>query len=148
MTNATRETFGNIPAASVWAFYLVAITAVAVFAYGVYSRYRLWRRGQPIGLAEALKAGWGALCGSVAIMWSAFPCRGGCRPSTRPWPGPFSCLKWCASDGWSRKAAGPFLDAVPASGYNDTCTLLGRTVFPVCRYPTDLFRSGRRIRLP
>lgn len=44
----TRETFGNIPPTSQTIFYLVATVATAILAYGVWRRFRLWRRGQPI----------------------------------------------------------------------------------------------------
>lgn len=49
---ATRETFGNIPAASQWLFYLVAAASLAVFAHGLWRRARLWRRGRPIGVRQ------------------------------------------------------------------------------------------------
>lgn len=48
----TRETFGNISATSQWAFYVVAAASVAVFAYGVWRRFRLWRKGQPIHVRQ------------------------------------------------------------------------------------------------
>ena len=45
----TRETFGNIPPASQHWFYALAVVSTAVFVYGVWRRFRLWRQGQPIG---------------------------------------------------------------------------------------------------
>ena len=44
----TRETFGNISTASQVAFYIVAVASMAIFAYGVWRRIRLWQRGVPI----------------------------------------------------------------------------------------------------
>jgi Fe-S oxidoreductase/nitrate reductase gamma subunit len=43
----TREVFGNIPPAAKAVFYVLAVAALACFAYGVYRRARLWRLGQP-----------------------------------------------------------------------------------------------------
>lgn len=57
----TRETFGNISATSQTAFYVVAALSLGVFAYGVWRRVRLWRRGQPIGLRRLLTGGIAAL---------------------------------------------------------------------------------------
>ncbi|MCL4789441.1 MAG: hypothetical protein KJ070_22075, partial [Verrucomicrobia bacterium] len=48
----TRETFGNIPQASQVLFYGLTIATMAVFAYGIWRRYRLWRQGAPIGVRE------------------------------------------------------------------------------------------------
>ncbi|HXI52951.1 MAG TPA: 4Fe-4S dicluster domain-containing protein [Candidatus Saccharimonadales bacterium] len=48
----TRETFGNIPTSSQVAFYGLAVVAVAVFGYGVWRRFRLWRQGRPIDLRQ------------------------------------------------------------------------------------------------
>ncbi|PTX91205.1 4Fe-4S dicluster domain-containing protein [Opitutus sp. ER46] len=48
----TRETFGNIPQSSQWAFYILAVVSTGVFAYGVWRRYQLWRQGQPVGWRE------------------------------------------------------------------------------------------------
>ena len=48
----TRETFGNIPPASKAAFYVLAVVAMAVFAWGVWRRFQLWRQGQPINAKE------------------------------------------------------------------------------------------------
>lgn len=50
----TRETFGNISGASQVAFYLVAVISCAVFVYGVWRRFRLWRLGQPIEIRSLL----------------------------------------------------------------------------------------------
>ena len=52
--NPTRETFGNISTASQVVFYLVVVVSCAVFAYGIWRRFRLWRRGQSINLREML----------------------------------------------------------------------------------------------
>ncbi|MBL9166334.1 MAG: 4Fe-4S dicluster domain-containing protein [Verrucomicrobiales bacterium] len=54
----TRETFGNIPALSQWLFYVLAALSVAVFCFGIWRRFQLWRQGQPIDLS-------GLLVGSV-----------------------------------------------------------------------------------
>jgi heterodisulfide reductase subunit C/nitrate reductase gamma subunit len=43
----TRETFGNIPPSSQAAFYAIAVATVAVFAWGLWRRFKLWRQGQP-----------------------------------------------------------------------------------------------------
>lgn len=48
----TRETFGNIPTSSQYAFYVCAVVASLVFCYGVWRRYRLWRQGESINLRE------------------------------------------------------------------------------------------------
>jgi Fe-S oxidoreductase/nitrate reductase gamma subunit len=48
----TRETFGNIPHASVVLFYCLTVLTVAVFLYGVWRRFRLWRQGLPIGVVK------------------------------------------------------------------------------------------------
>jgi Fe-S oxidoreductase/nitrate reductase gamma subunit len=45
----TREVFGNHPPASRVAFYALSALALAVFAWGVYRRVRLWRLGRPAG---------------------------------------------------------------------------------------------------
>jgi heterodisulfide reductase subunit C len=50
----TRETFGNIPPSSKAAFYVLAVLAMAVFAWGVWRRFQLWRQGQPINVKELL----------------------------------------------------------------------------------------------
>src|ERR1051326_5542864 len=52
----TRETFGNIPHASVVLFYCLTVVVMAVFVYGIWRRFRLWRQGLPIK-ARALVAG-------------------------------------------------------------------------------------------
>ena len=46
----TRETFGNIPHASVIVFYCLTVVTMAVFANGVWRRFRLWRQGVPISV--------------------------------------------------------------------------------------------------
>jgi Fe-S oxidoreductase len=50
----TRETFGNIPHASVVLFYCLTVVTVAVFAWGIWRRFRLWRQGVPIQVRELL----------------------------------------------------------------------------------------------
>lgn len=59
----TRETFGNIPLSSQLAFYALAAASVAVFGYGVYRRWRLWRLGTPIDARALLRGG-------LAEVWS------------------------------------------------------------------------------
>ena len=58
----TRETFGNIPHASVIIFYCLTVVTMAVFAYGIWRRFRLWRQGVPI-------SGWQLLAGNLRQMW-------------------------------------------------------------------------------
>lgn len=53
----TRETFGNIPLSSQLAFYALAALSMAVFAYGVYRRWKLWRLGTSINARELLVGG-------------------------------------------------------------------------------------------
>src|SRR5258708_7725266 len=48
----TRETFGNIPHASVVLFYCLSVVTSAVFLYGIWRRFRLWRKGLPAGVRE------------------------------------------------------------------------------------------------
>jgi Fe-S oxidoreductase/nitrate reductase gamma subunit len=50
----TRETFGNVPHGSQVAFYVLAALAVAVFAYGIWRRYRLWRVGTSANLWQTV----------------------------------------------------------------------------------------------
>jgi Fe-S oxidoreductase/nitrate reductase gamma subunit len=45
----TREIFGNIPGWAQGLFYGVAGAAVGLWAYGIYRRVRLWRKGRPGG---------------------------------------------------------------------------------------------------
>ena len=59
----TRETFGNIPNASVIVFYCLTVVTMAVFANGVWRRYRLWRQGVPISVAQLL-------VGNIREIWS------------------------------------------------------------------------------
>src|SRR5438874_550854 len=48
----SRETFGNIPHASVVLFYWLTVLTIAVFAYGIWRRFRCWRKGLTIGVRE------------------------------------------------------------------------------------------------
>ncbi len=61
----TRETFGNIPHGSVILFYFLTVLTLAVFAYGVWRRFKLWRQGVPIAAGELLAGNlrqiWGKL---------------------------------------------------------------------------------------
>jgi Fe-S oxidoreductase/nitrate reductase gamma subunit len=61
----TRETFGNIPHGSVILFYCLTLLTLAVFAYGVWRRFKLWRQGVPIAVRELLAGNlrqiWGKL---------------------------------------------------------------------------------------
>jgi Fe-S oxidoreductase/nitrate reductase gamma subunit len=59
----TRETFGNIPHIGVVIFYWLTIMTVAVFAYGVWRRLRLWRQGVPIGVGKLI-------AGNLRERWS------------------------------------------------------------------------------
>ncbi len=58
----TRETFGNIPPTSQAVFYVLTVLAMGVFAYGLWLRFRMWRRGQPINLLQLL-------VGGAKVMW-------------------------------------------------------------------------------
>jgi Fe-S oxidoreductase/nitrate reductase gamma subunit len=44
----TRETFGNIPRSAQILFYFLTIVTMAIFAYGIWLRFKLWRQGTPI----------------------------------------------------------------------------------------------------
>lgn len=59
----TRETFGNIPHASVVLFYCLTVLTLAVFAWGVWRRFALWRQGVPIAVRELL-------AGNLRQIWS------------------------------------------------------------------------------
>lgn len=50
----TRETFGNIPASSQHLFYALAVASALVFVFGVWWRFRFWRRGLPIDAGTLL----------------------------------------------------------------------------------------------
>ncbi|MFI5335858.1 MAG: 4Fe-4S dicluster domain-containing protein [Opitutales bacterium] len=58
----TRETFGNIPDSSVALFYVLTVVTLAIFASGVWRRFRMWRQGQPVDVYRlftgGLKAAW------------------------------------------------------------------------------------------
>jgi Fe-S oxidoreductase len=66
----TRETFGNIPHASVVLFYCLTVLTMAVFVFGIWRRYRLWSQGLPID-ARALMEG------NLRQIWDK------CRPGLR-----------------------------------------------------------------
>jgi Fe-S oxidoreductase len=59
----TRETFGNIPHCSVLLFYCLTVVTLAVFAYGVWRRFRLWRQGVPISVRDLI-------AGNLGQIWS------------------------------------------------------------------------------
>ncbi len=48
----TRETFGNIPHSSQIIFYCLTVLTMAVFAYGIWRRFKLWRQGTPISVKQ------------------------------------------------------------------------------------------------
>ena len=50
----TRETFGNIPHTSVVIFYCLTAVTMAVFVYGIWRRFKLWRQGVPIPVRELI----------------------------------------------------------------------------------------------
>ena len=57
MTDATRETFGNIPPSSILLFYVLACASLAVLIYGLYRRFGLWRRGATVEVMQLFKGG-------------------------------------------------------------------------------------------
>jgi Fe-S oxidoreductase len=59
----TRETFGNIPHASVIVFYCLTVVTMAVFANGVWRRFKLWRQGVPISVGKLV-------AGNLREIWS------------------------------------------------------------------------------
>jgi Fe-S oxidoreductase/nitrate reductase gamma subunit len=61
----SREVFGNISTIGKLVFYLSAALAVGVFAYGVYRRVRVWRRGKPAAQRVALREALGNLVRDV-----------------------------------------------------------------------------------
>jgi len=58
----TRETFGNIPHSSQVLFYCLTVAAMAVFAYGIWRRFKLWRQGAPIGVRELIAGNFQQVC--------------------------------------------------------------------------------------
>ena len=58
----TRETFGNIPNGSVFAFYCLTVLTMAVFAWGLWRRFKLWRQGVPIPVRELLVGNFRQVC--------------------------------------------------------------------------------------
>jgi Fe-S oxidoreductase/nitrate reductase gamma subunit len=63
----TREVFGNHPPASRVAFYVLSLAAVAVFAWGVRRRARLWRLGRPSPARPPFRAVLGHLVRDVLL---------------------------------------------------------------------------------
>src|SRR5215467_12787172 len=59
---ASRETFGNIPHESVVLFYWLTWLTVAIFVYGIWRRFRLWRKGVPICIRSLLSGGFRRVC--------------------------------------------------------------------------------------
>ncbi len=59
----TRETFGNIPHSSVVLFYCLTVVVMAVFAYGLWRRFQLWRQGVPIPVSKLI-------AGTCQQIWS------------------------------------------------------------------------------
>jgi heterodisulfide reductase subunit C/nitrate reductase gamma subunit len=51
----TRQIFGNIPNGSQVVFYLLTVVTMAVFAWGVWRRFRLWRQGTPVDVMALFK---------------------------------------------------------------------------------------------
>ena len=50
----TRETFGNIPLSSQIIFYCLTVVTMAVFAWGIWRRFKLWRQGTPISVKQLI----------------------------------------------------------------------------------------------
>src|SRR5438093_5650061 len=50
----TRETFGNISHSSQLIFYCLTVVTMAVFAWGIWRRFKLWRQGTPINVTQLL----------------------------------------------------------------------------------------------
>ena len=69
----TRETFGNIPQSSQVIFYCLTVVTMAVFAYGIWRRFKLWRQGVPIGARELvvgnLKQIWAKVRPGLRRLW-------------------------------------------------------------------------------
>jgi len=59
----TRQTFGNISHTSVVLFYCLTVLTLAVFAWGVWRRFALWRQGVPIAVGALL-------AGNLRQIWS------------------------------------------------------------------------------
>ena len=58
----TRETFGNIPHSSQIVFYCLTVVTMAVFAYGIWRRFKLWRQGAPIGVKQLVVGNLKQIC--------------------------------------------------------------------------------------
>jgi Fe-S oxidoreductase/nitrate reductase gamma subunit len=58
----TRETFGNIPHSSQLIFYCLTVATMAVFVYGLWRRFKLWRQGAPIGVGELITGNFRQTC--------------------------------------------------------------------------------------
>ncbi|MSU57124.1 MAG: 4Fe-4S dicluster domain-containing protein [Pedosphaera sp.] len=61
----TRETFGNIPHGAVVLFYCLTVATMAVFAWGIWRRFKLWRQGAPIGVRELIAGNFRQICGKL-----------------------------------------------------------------------------------
>ncbi len=61
----TREIFGNVDKVSKILFYLLAFASMAIFAYGIWKRVRLWRLGRPAGSKIDWSATWRGFWGKV-----------------------------------------------------------------------------------
>lgn len=59
----TRQVFGNIPSSSQVVFYLLTVIAMAVFGFGVWRRFRLWRQGTPVDAVALFKGSLKQLAG-------------------------------------------------------------------------------------
>ncbi|MEO6036582.1 MAG: heterodisulfide reductase-related iron-sulfur binding cluster [Verrucomicrobiota bacterium] len=53
----TRETFGNIPHSSQLVFYFLTVVTMVIFAYGIWRRFKLWRKGVTVGWKDLIVGG-------------------------------------------------------------------------------------------
>ena len=61
----TRETFGNIPHSSQIIFYCLTVVTMAVFAYGIWRRFKLWRQGTAIGVKQLVVGNFKQICSKL-----------------------------------------------------------------------------------